>query len=159
MKLFILLIFCLGFVVCRDRLFFIYPPIAPLESGSARRPAIYRSSQKVTKEFLNEENPIERKGDKYLDDESQSTLKSLKLLFSIPIRSNQAGEYYTMVSLFFSCRESIPSCFIDHFLQFMFRQRLNQKRYSISLDKTKSRFALVGKLEYSYNTMDIKRKV
>jgi len=122
-------------------LFFIYPPIAPLESGSARRPAIYRSSQKVPKEFLNEENPIERKGDKYLDDESQSTLKSLKLLFSIPIRSNQAGEYYTMVSLFFSC-------FLDHFLQFMFRQRLNQKRYSISLDKTKSRFALVGKLEY-----------
>jgi hypothetical protein len=32
----------------------------------------------------------------------------------------------------------------------MFRQCLNQKRYSISLDKIKSRFALVGKLEYSY---------
>ena len=115
MKLFILLTFCLGFVVCRDRLFFIYPPIAPLESESAKRPAIYPSAQEVPKEFLieeSEENPIERKGDKYLDNESQSTLKSLKttLLFSIPIRSYQAKGYYTMVSLFFHSRESIPFC-------------------------------------------------
>jgi hypothetical protein len=90
MKLFLLLTFCLGFVVCRDRLFFIYPPIAPLESGSARRPAIYRSAQAVPEEFLieeSEEKPIERKGDKYLDNESQSTLKSLKLLYFLAFRS------------------------------------------------------------------------
>ena len=73
MKLFILLTFCLGFVVCRDRLFFIYPPIAPLESESAQRPAIHRSAQEVPKEFLieeSEEKPIARKGDKCLDNES-----------------------------------------------------------------------------------------
>ena len=90
MKLLILLTFCLGFVVCRDRLFFIYPPIAPLESESAKRPAIYPSAQEVPKEFLieeSEENPIERKGDKYLDNESQSTLKSLKLLYFSAFRS------------------------------------------------------------------------
>ena len=90
MKLFILLTFCLGFVVCRDRLFFIYPPIAPLESESAKRPAIYPSAQEVPKEFLieeSEENPIERKGDKYLDNESKSTLKSLKLLYFSAFRA------------------------------------------------------------------------
>ena len=67
MKLFILLTFCLGFVVCRDRLFIIYPPIAPFESKSAKRPAIYQSDQEVTEEFLveeSEEKPTERKGDK-----------------------------------------------------------------------------------------------
>ena len=67
MKLFILLTFCLGFVVCRDRLFIIYPPKAPFESGSAQRPAIYQSAQEVPEEFLveeSEEKPIERKGDK-----------------------------------------------------------------------------------------------
>ena len=109
MKLFILLTFCLGFVVCRDRLFFIYPPIAPLESESAQRPAIYRSAQEVPKEFLieeSEEKPMERKGDNHLDNESQSTLKLSKttLFFSIPIGSNQAAAYYTMESLFFHCR-------------------------------------------------------
>ena len=73
MKLFILLTFCLGFVVCRNRVFLIYPPIAPLESVFVRRPAIYQSSQEVPKEFLieeSEEKPIKRKGDKYLDNES-----------------------------------------------------------------------------------------
>ena len=67
MKLFILLTFCLGFVVCRDRLFIIYPSKARLESGSARSPTIYRSGQKVPEEFLveeSEEKPTERKGDK-----------------------------------------------------------------------------------------------
>jgi hypothetical protein len=65
MKLFILLTFCLEFVVCRDRLFIIYPPNAPLESGSAWRPAIYQSAQAVPEEFLSkesEETPIKRKG-------------------------------------------------------------------------------------------------
>ena len=64
------LTFCLGFVVCRDRLFFIYPPIAPLESGSAWRPAIYQSAQAVPEEFLikeSEEKPIQRKGIKVLE--------------------------------------------------------------------------------------------
>ena len=66
MKLFILFTFCLGFVVCRDRLFFIYPPIAPFETESAKRPAIYHSAQAVPQEFLveeSEEKPTERKGD------------------------------------------------------------------------------------------------
>ena len=68
MKLLILLTFCLGFVVCRDRLFIIYPPTAPLESKSAKRPAIHRSAQEVPEDFLTEETeekPIKRKGDKY----------------------------------------------------------------------------------------------
>ena len=90
MKLFILLTFCLGFVVCRDRLFFIYPPISPLESEFVKRPAIYQSAQEVPEEFLieeSEEKPIGRKGDKYLDNESQSTIKSLKLLYFSAFRS------------------------------------------------------------------------
>ena len=70
MKLFILITFCLGFVVCRDRLFIIYPPNAPLESGSAWRPSIYQPAQTVPKEFLikeSEEKPIERNGIKDLE--------------------------------------------------------------------------------------------
>ena len=77
MKLFILLTFCLEFVVCRDRLFIVYPPNAPLESGSAWRPAIYQSAQAiyqsaqaVPEEFLikeSEEKPIQRKGIKVLE--------------------------------------------------------------------------------------------
>ena len=71
-------------------MFIIYPPNAPLESGSAWRPAIYQSAQAVPEEFLikeSEEKPIERKGDKYLDNESQSTLKFLKLLYFSAFRS------------------------------------------------------------------------
>ena len=67
MKLFIYLTFCLGFVVCRDRLFILYPSKSRLES--ARSPTIYRSGQEVPEEFLVEESqekPIERKGDTYI---------------------------------------------------------------------------------------------
>ena len=67
MKLFIHLTFCLGYVVCRDRLFILYPSNSPLES--ARSPTIYRSAQEVPEEFLVEESqekPIERKCDTYI---------------------------------------------------------------------------------------------
>ena len=69
MKLFIHLTFCLGFVVCRDRLFILYPSNSRLESRSARSPTIYRSAPEVPEEFLveeSEEKPIERKGDTYI---------------------------------------------------------------------------------------------
>ena len=52
------------------KLFIIYPPNAPLESGSAWRPAIYQSAQAVPEEFLikeSEEKPIQRKGIKVLE--------------------------------------------------------------------------------------------
>ena len=122
MKLFILLTFCLGFVVCRDRLLIIYPPNPPLESESAQRPAIYRSAQEVPKEFLieeSEEKPIARKGDKCLDNESQSPLKSLKLFYFSAFRSGpirpQHITPWKVYSFIVDCRGSIPSCLVDHF--------------------------------------------
>merc|ERR1712106_569114 len=43
MKLFILLTFCLGFIVCGDRVIILVPPTAPLESGIVPLESAFRS--------------------------------------------------------------------------------------------------------------------
>ena len=66
MKLFILLTFCLGFIVCGDRIIILVPPTAPLEYG-------------IT--------PLES-GNIYLDNQSICTyISKINFVFSIPFRS------------------------------------------------------------------------
>ena len=62
MKLSMLLIFCVEFVACKVQVFLNYIPMAPLDTGPAKRPTIYRSAPAVPEKFLSDGEPKERRG-------------------------------------------------------------------------------------------------